>query len=163
MISFRAHRDDLAAGAPGEDAALDGGAASPSCGGLAAWRFGVTARTAVGNASVGSWIERRAADSFISRGQVVHPGDVERVLLSHPAVADAGVAPVQRSGQEQVATAFVVLAPGAQATTQQELLAWCREHLTAHQVPAHVTFTGRLPRNSVGKLIRAGLQNVAGG
>jgi len=85
---------------------------------------------------------------------------VERVLLSHPAVADAGVAPVQRSGQEQVATAFVVLAPGAQAT-QQELLAWCREHLTAHQVPAHVTFTGRLPRNSVGKLIRAGLQNAA--
>jgi len=35
--------------------------------------FGVTARTAVGNAGVGSWIERRAADSFISRGQVVHP------------------------------------------------------------------------------------------
>src|SRR5262249_10380938 len=59
------------------------------------------------------WIIGRAADSFISRGQVVHPGDVERVLLSHPAVADAGVAPVQRSGQEQVATAFVVLAPGA--------------------------------------------------
>ena len=106
------------------------------------------------------WIIGRVADSFISHGQVVHPGDVERVLLSHPAVADAGVAPVPASGQEQGATALVVVAPGAQ-TTEQELLAWCREHLAPHQVPDHITFAGRLPRNSVGKLIRAELQNAA--
>jgi fatty-acyl-CoA synthase len=106
------------------------------------------------------WIVGRVADSFISHGQVVHPGDVERVLLSHPAVADAGVVPVPASGQEQVGKAFVVVAPGAE-TTEQELLAWCREHLAAHQVPAHVTFASRLPRNSVGKLIRAELQQAA--
>jgi fatty-acyl-CoA synthase len=106
------------------------------------------------------WIIGRVADSFISHGQVVHPGDVERVLLSHPAVADAGVAPVSASGREQAAAAFVVVASGAE-TTEQELLAWCREHLAAHQVPAFVTFADRLPRNSVGKLIRAGLQDAA--
>jgi fatty-acyl-CoA synthase len=106
------------------------------------------------------WIVGRIADSFISHGQVVHPGDVERILLSHPAVADAGVAPVPASGKQQIATAFVVEAPGAQ-TTEQELLAWCREHLAAHQVPAVVTFTDHLPRNSVGKLIRPGLQKAA--
>jgi acyl-CoA synthetase (AMP-forming)/AMP-acid ligase II len=106
------------------------------------------------------WIVGRVADSFISHGQVVHPGDVERVLLSHPAVADAGVAAVPESGQEHVATAFIVVAPGAE-TTEQELLAWCREHLAAYQVPAFVTFTDHLPRNSVGKLIRAELQDAA--
>jgi len=106
------------------------------------------------------WIIGRVADSFISREQMVHPGDVERVLLSHPAIADAGVAPVPESGQEQVATAFVVLAPEA-GTTEQELLAWARERLAAHLVPAFVTFTDRLPRNSAGKLIRAELQNAA--
>ena len=106
------------------------------------------------------WIVGRMADSFVSHGQVVHPGDVERVLLSHPAVADAGVAPVSASGEEQVAAAFVVVVPGAE-TTEQELLAWCREHLTAHQVPAYVTFVGRLPRNSVGKMNRAELQEAA--
>jgi acyl-CoA synthetase (AMP-forming)/AMP-acid ligase II len=106
------------------------------------------------------WIVGRIADSFISHGQVVHPGEVERVLLSHPAVADAGVAPVSASGKEHVVAAFVVVASGAE-TTEQELLAWCREHLAAHQVPALVTFTGRLPRNSVGKLIRAELQDAA--
>jgi fatty-acyl-CoA synthase len=106
------------------------------------------------------WIVGRIADSFISRGQVVHPGDVERILLSHPAVADAGVAPVPATGKEQVAAAFVVVATGAQ-TTEHELLAWCQEHLAAHQVPAFVTFVDRLPRNSVSKLIRAELFNAA--
>jgi len=106
------------------------------------------------------WIIGRAADSFISHGQVVHPGDVERVLLSHPAVADAAVAPVPASGQEQLAAAFIVLAPGAE-TTELKLLAWSRGHLAAHQVPAFVTFADRLPRNSVGKLIRAELPKAA--
>jgi fatty-acyl-CoA synthase len=106
------------------------------------------------------WIVGRMADSFISDGHVVHPGDVERVLISHPAVADAGVAAVSESGQEQVAKAFVVVATGAQ-TTEQELLAWCREHLAPHQVPAFVTFVDRLPRNSVGKLVRAELHHAA--
>jgi len=106
------------------------------------------------------WIVGRVADSFVSHGQLVHPGDVERVLLSHPAVADAGVAPAPGAGQEQGAIAFVVVAPEAE-TTEQELMAWSRAHLAAHQVPAHVTFAGRLPRNSVGKLIRAELPQAA--
>jgi acyl-CoA synthetase (AMP-forming)/AMP-acid ligase II len=106
------------------------------------------------------WIVGRVADSFISHGEVVHPGDVERVLLSHPAVADAGAGPVPAPGQEQVVAAFIVVAPGAE-TTEEELLAWCQEHLAAHQVPAVVTFVDRLPRNSVGKLIRAELHNAA--
>ena len=106
------------------------------------------------------WIVGRVADSFISRGHVVHPGDVERVLLSHPAVADAGIAPVSQPGRGQAPAALVVVAPGAQ-TTEQELLAWCREHLAAYQVPALVIFVGCLPRNSAGKLIRAEQHNAA--
>ena len=102
------------------------------------------------------WIIGRIADSFVSGGQVMHPGDVERVLISHPEVADAGVAPLSESSNEQVPTAFVVLTPRAKIT-EQELLALCREHLAAHQIPAFVTFVDSLPRNSVGKLLRADL------
>jgi acyl-coenzyme A synthetase/AMP-(fatty) acid ligase len=106
------------------------------------------------------WIVGRIGDSFISHGQVVHPGDVELVLLSHPAVADAGVLAVSESGGEQVAAALIVVAYRTNPT-EHELLAWCREHLATYQIPAHVTFVDRLPRNSVGKLIRAELQNTA--
>jgi long-chain acyl-CoA synthetase len=106
------------------------------------------------------WIVGRVADSFLCQGQVVHPGDVERVLLGHPAVTEAGVAAVPGAGGEQVLTALVVVVPGAEVTAA-ELTEWCRERLASHQVPARVVFVGTLPRNSVGKLIRTDLQEMA--
>jgi acyl-coenzyme A synthetase/AMP-(fatty) acid ligase len=96
------------------------------------------------NAGIGPWIERRARAA------------PDGVAL----IADAGVAAVSESGGEQVAKAFVVMAAGIR-TTEPELLAWCREYLAPHQVPAFVTFVDRLLRNSVGKLMRAELHNAA--
>jgi long-chain acyl-CoA synthetase len=59
---------------------------------------------------------------------------VERVLTGHPSIADAGVIQVvERRGSEAVA-AFVVLSAGSQATEQQ-ILAYGRQHLAAHQAP----------------------------
>ena len=101
------------------------------------------------------WIVDRMADCFVSDGQQVYPGDVERVLSGHPSVADAGVVQVAAKGGGSVA-AFVVLSAGAQAT-EADILAYGRRHLAAHQAPASVTFLDRLPRNSVGKLQRARL------
>ena len=105
------------------------------------------------------WIVDRVADCFISGGRSVYPGDVERVLSGHPAVADAGVVQVPTKVGGGVA-AIVVLAPGAEAT-EEEILAFGRQQLAAHQAPASVTFVDRLPRNSVGKLLRAQLRALA--
>ena len=102
------------------------------------------------------WIVDRMADCFVSDGQTVHPGDVERVLSGHPSIADVGVAQVLGRGGGGAVAAVVVLSPGAQAT-EGEVLAYGHQHLAAHQAPASVTFVGRLPRNSVGKLLRARL------
>jgi fatty-acyl-CoA synthase len=102
------------------------------------------------------WIVDRVADCFLSDGRPVYPGDVERVLSGHPSIADAGVVQVPTRAGGEVA-AIVVLAPAAEAT-EEEILAFGRQHLAAHQVPASVTFVDRLPRNSVGKLLRAQLR-----
>jgi fatty-acyl-CoA synthase len=102
------------------------------------------------------WIVDRMADCFLSGGHTVYPGDVERVLTGHPSVADAGV--VQLAGE--VVAAVVVLSAGARGS-DQELLAYARRHLSAHQAPASVTFVDRLPRNTVGKLLRAELRALA--
>jgi acyl-CoA synthetase (AMP-forming)/AMP-acid ligase II len=106
------------------------------------------------------WIVGRVKDRFTSQGQVVYPGDVERLLVGHPAIADAGVVDVPAPGEGRVGRAFVVLAVRVE-TTEQELLAFCRQHLAPHQVPGSVTLVERLPRNSVGKLIRAELRALA--
>ena len=102
------------------------------------------------------WIVDRVADHFLSDGRPVYPGDVERALTSHPSVADAGVVQIPANGGGEVA-ALVVLAPGGEAT-EQEIVAFGRQQLAAHQAPVSVTFVDRLPRNSVGKLLRAQLR-----
>ena len=78
----------------------------------------------------------------------MYPGDVERALVAHAAVADAGLA-----ARDGTATAFVVLADGEQASAE-ELLECCRARLPAHAVPSSVVFVDHLPRSSVGKLLR---------
>jgi fatty-acyl-CoA synthase len=102
------------------------------------------------------WIVDRVADHFLAAGRPVYPGDVERVLTSHPAVADAGVVQVLERGGGEVVAAVVVLASAAEAT-EAEILAYGRQHLAAHQAPTLVRFVDHLPRNSVGKLLRARL------
>jgi fatty-acyl-CoA synthase len=108
------------------------------------------------------WIVDRVADRFLVGGQSVYPGDVERVLAGHPSVADAGVVQVLGGAGDEVVAAVVVLSAGAQAS-EQELVAYGRERLAAHQAPASVRFADRLPRNSVGKLLRSELRDLASG
>jgi fatty-acyl-CoA synthase len=106
------------------------------------------------------WIVDRVADHFLAVGRPVYPGDVERVLTGHPSVADAGVVKVLDETGGEVVAAVVVLSAGSQAT-QQELLAYGRRHLPTHQAPTSVRFVDRLPRNSVGKLLRTELRALA--
>jgi long-chain acyl-CoA synthetase len=51
-----------------------------------------------------------------------------------------------------VGRAFVV--PTKSQVSANDLLAFCRERLKPHEVPESITFVERLPRNSVGKLLR---------
>jgi len=106
-------------------------------------------------AAHGRWIVDRVDDAYEVSGHIVYPGDVERVLTQHPAVADAGV--VARDGNGK---GFVVILAG-EALSQYELLKFCRERLAAYEVPSSITFMDRLPRSSVGKLLRHELAPLA--
>ena len=103
------------------------------------------------------WIVDRVDARFIAGGRTVYPGDVERQLMAHPEVADAGVAGFATSEGDMVGAAFVVLLPGS-SVTETELLEFARGRLPPHEVPSSITFLDRLPRSSVGKLLRADLQ-----
>ena len=96
------------------------------------------------------WIADRIADRFVSAGQVVYPGVVERMFLEHPAVADVAVVGIPRAGGDDIAAAFIVLTPGSEATVA-EFLACALTRLPRQAIPASIKFVDRLPRNSVGK------------
>jgi fatty-acyl-CoA synthase len=105
------------------------------------------------------WIVDRVHDRYVIDGRPVYPGQVERVLLRHPAVREAGVVGVDRGGGLRGA-AFVVLEPGA-SVTEPELYQFGRELWDVHEVPASITFVEALPRSSVGKLLRDELCRLA--
>ncbi len=103
------------------------------------------------------WIVDRVAARFLSDGRQVYPADVERVLVDHPSIDDAGVVQVTREGRGEVMVALVVRSAGS-PLTEQDVLTFARQHLAAHLVPASATFVDRLPRSSVGKLLRGELR-----
>jgi acyl-CoA synthetase (AMP-forming)/AMP-acid ligase II len=105
------------------------------------------------------WIVDRLEDRYVSLGHFVYPGDVERVLAQHPAIAEVGVVGMEGDGG-QGGAAFVVLDAAANVT-EDELLEFGRQRLARQEVPRSVTFVGTLPRNSVGKLIRHELRLLA--
>jgi acyl-CoA synthetase (AMP-forming)/AMP-acid ligase II len=102
------------------------------------------------------WIVDRVDARFHAAGRTVYPGDVERVLMTHPSVADAGVVGIADPDGDATGAAFVVVLPGG-SVSEAELLEFARGRLAAHEVPASITFVDALPRSSVGKLLRADL------
>jgi long-chain acyl-CoA synthetase len=104
----------------------------------------------------------RAKDLVIVGGINVYPREVEEVLISHPAVADAGVIGVPEERHGEVPYAFVVLAPGATATAE-ELMAHCRANLARYKVPAQIRFREELPKTMIGKVLRKELRKDVDG
>jgi acyl-CoA synthetase (AMP-forming)/AMP-acid ligase II len=90
-------------------------------------------------------------------GEKISPREIDEVLLEHPAVAEAvsfGVP--HRIWGEEVAAA-VVLHPavsGGPATTEAELVAYCRERLADFKRPKRIHITDAIPRTATGKIQR---------
>jgi long-chain acyl-CoA synthetase len=107
------------------------------------------------------WIEGRVSDMVNRGGLKVFPGEVEEVLRLVPGVDDAAVigAPDDRLGE--VPAAFLVC--GAAAPTQDEIEQACRRHLAPYKIPARFEVVDTLPRNEVGKVLKAQLADRLAG
>ena len=108
------------------------------------------------------YLTERLKDLIIRGGENVYPSDVERVLCSHPAIAEAAVIgmPDEIYGEEVVAV--VVKRPGA-LVTERELIAYCEGNLARFQVPKHFLFTHMLPKSPMGKIRKQDLREQFGG
>jgi long-chain acyl-CoA synthetase len=99
----------------------------------------------------------RKKELIIRGGYNVYPREVEEVLYSHPAVAEAAVlgVPDDRLGEEVMAV--VSLRPGARADAD-ELIGYCREHLAAYKYPRVVVLRDELPKSGTGKILKLELR-----
>ena len=94
----------------------------------------------------------RKSEMIISGGLNIYPAEVEQVLYRHPAVAEAGVIGVPDPVWGEAIKACIVLKEGQQ-TSEQKILAVCREHLAGYKVPKSVDFLKELPHNAAGKIV----------
>ena len=105
------------------------------------------------------FIADRKKDMINRGGENVYSIEVETALLSHAAVLEAAVVPRPHSILGEVVHAFIVLAPGMEAT-EDEVIDHCRGIIADFKAPASVGFVEELPRNPGGKVIKKTLRGM---
>ncbi len=102
------------------------------------------------------WFVGRGDDVIKSAGHLIGPFEVESALLSHRAVAEAGVIGVPHPVAGEIVKAFVELKPGYAASDElrAELLAHARKKLGPAVAPREIAFATDLPRTRSGKIMR---------
>ena len=84
-------------------------------------------------------------------GYKVWPAEVEAMLFEHPAVQEACVIATDDPRRGESVKVVIVLRSGERAT-EQEIVAWAREHMASYKVPRVVEFVASLPRTASGKV-----------
>jgi O-succinylbenzoic acid--CoA ligase len=98
-------------------------------------------------------ITGRRADTIVSGGENVAPGEVEAALLEHPAVADVGVFGRSDAEWGEAVVAAVVLRDG-ESLDVSALREHCRGRLAPFKIPKAFEQREGLPRTESGKLLR---------
>jgi crotonobetaine/carnitine-CoA ligase len=93
----------------------------------------------------------RLKDTIRRRGENISSFEVEQVLLSHSAIANAAAFPIRSPLAEDEVMAAVLLHPGQQLT-EAELIAFCEPRLPYFAVPRYLEFVSGLPTTESGKV-----------
>jgi acetyl-CoA synthetase len=102
------------------------------------------------------WYQGRADDVFKAAGYRIGPSEVENCLVKHPAVANAAVVPKPDADRGALVKAYVVLAPGYQASESliDALQTHVKGKLAPYEYPKEIEFIAELPMTTTGKVQR---------
>ena len=104
------------------------------------------------------FVEGRLDDVIVRGAENMSPGEIEEVLMEHPAVDEAAVVGVPDEEWGEHVAAAVVLVPG-QEVSAEELRGWVRDRLRSSRMPHEIEFRDELPYNETGKLLRRVLRD----
>ncbi len=102
----------------------------------------------------------RADDVIVRGGENISPGEIEDVLMSHPAIADAAAVAVPSTEWGETVGIAVVARPGSAAPSEDELRALIRNRLRSSRVPERIAVLDALPYNEMGKLLRREIRKI---
>lgn len=95
----------------------------------------------------------RKKEMIIAGGFNIYPREIEEVLYANPKVKEAAAIGIPHPYRGETVKVFVVLKDG-QTASEEEIIAFCREHLAKYKVPEMVEFRQSLPKTLIGKILR---------
>ncbi|HEX4205451.1 MAG TPA: long-chain fatty acid--CoA ligase [Ktedonobacteraceae bacterium] len=106
------------------------------------------------------YVVDRAKDMIVASGFNVYPREVEEVLFTHPAIAEAAVVGIPHEYRGETVAAFIVLKPGFTASEElrSEIITFCKAQLAAYKVPKVLEFREALPKSLIGKVLKRELR-----
>jgi crotonobetaine/carnitine-CoA ligase len=99
----------------------------------------------------------RKADYLRRRGENISSFEVERILMSHGALADVVVHAVPSKMSEDDLKITATIAEG-QSVTEADLFRWCIDQLPYFALPRYIEFRTELPRSPVGRVLKRELR-----
>ena len=100
------------------------------------------------------FLSGRADDVIVRGGENMSPGEIEDVLLTHEAIADAAAVAVPSAEWGEAVGIAVVVREGHVRPDEAELKELIRARLRSSRVPEQLLFVDALPYNEMGKLLR---------
>ncbi len=104
------------------------------------------------------YILDRKKDMVLVSGFNVYPNEIEAVIAEHPDIIEVAVIGVPDVQTGEAVKAYIATRNPSLST--DEILAHCKEHLTAYKVPKVIEILPELPKSTVGKILRAELRNL---
>ena len=101
----------------------------------------------------------RKKDLIVVSGFNVYPNEIEEVVAHHAKVLEVACIGVASEKTGEALKLFVVKKDAS--LTREELIAYCRQELTAYKVPKDIEFRDELPKTNVGKILRRELREEA--
>ena len=102
-------------------------------------------------------LKGRKKEMYLQGGFNVYPAEVENLLTKHPKVLMAAGIGIPDPVLGEVGRYYIIPQPGTDPT-EDELKAYCREHLADYKVPKQIVFRESLPLTPVGKIMKLTLK-----
>jgi acetyl-CoA synthetase len=108
-----------------------------------------------------SHLDSSEDDIIYSSGERIEPFEVERKLIEHPAIAEAGVIGKPDPVRGEIVKAFIVLRKGYEAENQllEDIIRFVKQKLAAHAAPREIEIIKELPKAKAnGNILRRELK-----
>ena len=97
------------------------------------------------------YVVDRVKELIKYKGMQIAPAELEAILLSHPAVADAAVVPLADEEAGQVPKAFVVL---KEQSTPEDLMTYVENRVARYKRVRYIEMIDQIPKSPSGKILR---------